>query len=125
MIKDIILSQTSDNTYDWRFNDDDFLTGTGNSRLQSAVLHATLLKPYELIQELYNDKGCKAYQYTKDRLTTHVKALIEESLNESIKAIHEVQDVRTSIDTTGHTIKSSIIILKTDGTEVIVDGATI
>jgi limonene-1,2-epoxide hydrolase len=75
--------------------------------------------------ELYQDKGCKAHDYVKDRMTQHVQTLVEEGINESIQNIHGVQEARTTIETGEMGIKSSIVILRDDGEEVVVDGATI
>lgn len=125
MINDVILSQTSPGTYDWRFEGGDVVSGGGTDRLQSAIIHAILLELYEMETDYYELRGCKAHDYIGEDRTEHVQILIEESIADCVRSIHGVRDAKVTVMGEANTVNVRIIILQDDGTEVLFDGATI
>ena len=97
-MQDIELNKTDDNTYDWTFNATDLQTVQGNRQLHTACIHAVLLKPNELLQEIYNDKGCTAHDMIRASATYTNKVFIEESIITSCKDLYGVYDATCTVE---------------------------
>ena len=126
MIKDIRLVPST-HGYDWSFGFSDVEIVTGDNQLRNAIIHAVSLRPYELETELYMMQGNKAYDYIKDNPTQHVLELISESIKTTCNEIEGIHDSRVNVeyDYDENKFNVSIILQKTDGTEVLVDGIQI
>lgn len=125
MIKDIELIQTDSGGYDWSFNLDDLNTVQYDKQLESAVVHAVMLKPYEVESNEYLFKGNTAYNYLLDKPTEHVLKLIEDGIKTSCEEIKGVSDAKIEVTNNETTVSINIIILKNNGEEVLIDGISI
>ena len=84
--------------YDWSFNWNDLEVVRGDMQLINAVTHAVMLKPAELIQEIYQNKGCAAYNYIyhDDLLNNH--ELEAGAIETSAKSVEGVYDVKCNVE---------------------------
>ena len=119
---DIELKNNGNGTFDWKFLLDDVSDVRGNARLRSNVIHAILLRPYELEQEFYAFEGCVAWDYINDKRVDHVLTLLAEGMRLSAQKIDGVKDATVELNTRGgYNVVSSILLFKDDGTEVLIE----
>lgn len=111
MMKDIQLVKSGANTYDWSFNGVDVNTVAGNLQLVQAVKHAVLLKPNELIQDVYKGKGCRIHNYILSGNDPDTLELKSATVEEAVKEVHNVSDAQCSITCTDYddSIQLSVI----------------
>ena len=106
---DIKLMNNHNGTWDWEFNDHDLSITSNDDSIRNAVVHAIMLREHEMLTE----------QYKK---TTHVLALITESIRACVKQIDEVSDANVQvISETGYISVLRIILEKEDGNTVVLD----
>lgn len=96
-MKDILLRRSSANTYDWAFDGVDVETVTGDMQLIQACKHAVLLRPGELEQEVYKDKGCTIYDYLLRENHEYIAEEKEAAIEESIMGVHNVRNVQCTL----------------------------
>lgn len=122
MLKDIHLTQSPNNCYDWTFDRGDLRIDIGNSQLKDAVTHALLLHMNELNLLLYVDKGSNVQYYISNTAKTRNKEIVEEEIIRVCKQIRGVNDARTDItfEEKGLQIRN-ITLVKDDGSEVRLD----
>ena len=118
MLKDVMLVKTSDDTWDWNFNDDDVVTVIGNSRLASALVHSVMLRLEELDLPWYTGRGCSAHRHYKNN-SLKAQSYIRESIISSVKQVYGVQDATVELDASNPSlIVSSVTVMTEDGEEV-------
>ena len=119
---DIKLQNNHDGTFDWQFDLQDVHEVAGNERLLNNIIHAISLRPYELAQELYKFNGCHAWDYINENRTEHVTTLLIENMKQEIKNIDGITEAELNVDESKSYISFiDAVILKEDGTEVILD----
>lgn len=105
--------------YDWKFGVSDVSNVIGNQQLRSAVIHAVLLKPYELEQVFYQDKGCFVHEYVRGLGNSNTENLIKESIISSVKRINGIVDANVELNyTDGEVHIPKITLIKVNGEEV-------
>ena len=119
---DIKLMNNHNGTWDWEFNDHDLSITSNDDSIRNAVVHAIMLREHEMLTEQYKLWGCEAWDYVKAKKTTHVLALITESIRACVKQIDEVSDANVQvISETGYISVLRIILEKEDGNTVVLD----
>ncbi len=83
--------------YDWSFNWNDVDVVRGNMQLVNAVKHAVLLRPNELIQEAYQDKGCQAHNYIYHGNSENERTLEAGAIETSAKSVKGVYTAKCTI----------------------------
>ena len=116
---DIVLTHLDGDTYDWTFQAGDVEIARGNSALMNSVIHSVLLKPGELLQDAYLEKGCDAHELLKSTTSQSNQTFIEERIIATCKTITGVIDATCDInfDDEGLAI-TELAIIKEDGEEV-------
>ena len=125
MIKDIELIQTDTGGYDWNFTVDDLVVARNNNRIRSAVVHAVMLKPYELENNEYATAGNTAHEYVLEKNTEHVNDLIKDGIKSAVEEIAGISDATVEVTSNNTSISVNIIVLKNNGEEVAIDGISI
>ena len=117
---DISLTHNiEEDNYDWTFNAGDVEIVRGDSALVNSVIHSVLLKPDELLQEIYQDKGCDAHDLIKSTASQSNQTFIEERIITTCKEITGVTDATCNITFTDENFAiSELTIIKDDGEEV-------
>ena len=118
MMKDIQLVKSGANTYDWSFNGVDVNTVAGNLQLVQAVKHAVLLKPNELIQDVYKGKGCRIHNYILSGNDPDTLELKSATVEEAVKEVHNVSDAQCSITSTDYDNQIQLSVI-TDQMQVV------
>lgn len=115
---DISLTHIEGNTYDWTFDAGDVEIARGDSALVNSVIHSVLLKKEELLQEVYQDKGCEAHEMIQSTASQSNKVFIEEKIIATCKEITGVADATCSISFDEGFAITELSIIKNDGEEV-------
>lgn len=108
--------------FDWKFTDNDLSLVNGDKQLKNAVTHAVMLRYGEIENDTYLMHGNKARQYVKALPTSHVQTLIKENIASSCKEVEGVSDATVELTYNEGTVVINIIVLKSNGEEVLVDG---
>ena len=122
-MKDIELTRSSDTTYDWLFDGLDVITVNGDQALRNSIIHVLKLRPYELEQELYLDKGSPVNDMVGVKPSSQMKEMVQEAISNSINQIHGVRSTHVEVENNSgnYTIKE-IVVTTTDGREVTISG---
>lgn len=97
-MNDIRLRETTQQgKYDWSFGWNDLDVVRGNMQLVNAVRHAVLLKPDELSQEVYTDKGCEAHDYVYRGNSSVEREQEEQIIENTAKEVSGVYDARCTL----------------------------
>ena len=122
-MKDIELTRTTDNTYDWRFDGIDYSIVNGDEGLRNSIIHILQLRPYELEQYPYTNKGNQVYELLGAKPSEQMKAMIQETISNSITEIEEVNSCNVEVEQEeGHYNITRIAVRTTDGREVEIHG---
>jgi hypothetical protein len=121
-MQDIELTRTGDNTYDWTLNGTDLQTVIGDLQLHGATTHAVLLKPEELRQNNYLEKGCQAHNMIRATGGESNIAFIEQSIVGVCKEIDGVYDARCTVELGDDGLAiTELILIKVNGEEVLLN----
>ena len=118
-MKDIMLTNTGDGTYDWTFTDNDLEIVNGVTGLRNQVIHAVLLKRDELRASVYEGKGSFLEDYVKMKNSERNKELVKNSLEATINEIDGVYASNITIDIQdGQLLIANVTLIREDGREV-------
>lgn len=118
-MKDIMLTNTGDGTYDWTFTDNDLEIVNGVTGLRNQVIHAVLLKRDELSSSIYKDKGSSLEDYVKMKNSERNKELLRNSLEATVNEIDGVYASNITIDIVdGQLLVADVTLIRDDGREV-------
>lgn len=119
-MEDIALTHiVEEDTYDWTFTAGDVENVRGDSALVNSVIHSVLLKQDELLQEVYQGKGCDAHDLIKSTASQSNQIFLEERIIATCKEITGVIDATCSVTCTDENFAiTEITIIKDDGEEV-------
>lgn len=118
-MKDIMLTNTGDGTYDWTFTDNDLEIVNGVTGLRNQVIHAVLLKRDELSSSIYKDKGSSLEDYVKMKNSERNKELLRNSLEATVNEIDGVYASNITIDIQdGQLLIANVTLIREDGREV-------
>ena len=118
-MKDIMLTNTGDGTYDWTFKDNDLEVVNGVLDLRNQVIHAVLLKRDELSSSIYKDKGSSLEDYVKMKNSEKNKELVKNSLEATVNEIDGVYASNITIDIVdGQLLVADVTLIRDDGREV-------
>lgn len=125
-MNDIQLLKTGmgiEEKYDWSFNHNDINIIRGNRQLVNAVRHAILLRQGELAQEIYQNKGCNAYEYKYDGNTRSGQIQLCGEIESAAKSVHGVYNATATVVEDGVAdTRIQVDIITTSMEEVTVDG---
>lgn len=122
-MKDIELIRSSDTTYDWLFDGLDVCTCNGDSALRNSIIHVLKLRPYELEQKLYLDKGSPVNNMVGVKPSENVTEMIQESISNSINELDGVRSTQVTVENTaGEYMIKELVVTTTDGREVTISG---
>lgn len=122
-MKDIELIRSSDTTYDWLFDGLDVCTCNGDSALRNSIIHVLKLRPYELEQILYLDKGSPVNNMVGVKPSENVTEMIQESISNSINELDGVRSTQVTVENTaGEYMIKELVVTTTDGREVTISG---
>lgn len=122
-MKDIELIRSSDTTYDWLFDGLDVCTCNGDSALRNSIIHVLKLRPYELEQILYLDKGSPVNNMVGVKPSENVTEMIQESISNSINELDGVRSTQVTVENTaGEYMIIELVVTTTDGREVTISG---
>ena len=118
-MKDIMLTNTGDGTYDWTFKDNDLEVVNGVLDLRNQVIHALLLKRDELRASVYEGKGSFLEDYVKMKNSEKNKELVKNSLEATVNEIDGVYASNITIDIVdGQLLVADVTLIRDDGREV-------
>jgi molybdopterin-binding protein len=118
-MKDILLTNSGDGTYDWTFADNDLEIVNGVTGLRNQVIHAVLLKRDELDAGIYEGKGSFLEDYVKMKNSERNKELLRNSLEATVNEIDGVYASNISIDIVdGQLLVADVTLIRDDGREV-------
>jgi hypothetical protein len=118
-MKDILLTNSGDGTYDWTFTDNDLEIVNGVTGLRNQVIHAVLLKRDELDAGIYREKGSFLEDYVKMKNSERNKELLRNSLEATVNEIDGVYASNISIDIVdGQLLVADVTLIRDDGREV-------
>jgi molybdopterin-binding protein len=118
-MKDILLTNSGDGTYDWNFTDNDLEIVNGVTGLRNQVIHAVLLKRDELDAGIYREKGSFLEDYVKMKNSERNKELLRNSLEATVNEIDGVYASNISIDIVdGQLLVADVTLIRDDGREV-------
>lgn len=121
-MQDIELTKTSDNTYDWTLNGTDLQTVIGDLQLHGATTHAVLLRPEELIQRNYLEKGCQAHRMIRATGSSTNITFIEQSIVDVCTDIDGVYDARCTVELGEDGLAiTELVLIKDTGEEVLLN----
>lgn len=123
-MKDIKLKHTPvSGEYDWDFGWNDLEVVRGINQLINAVRHAVLLHEGELIQEMYQGKGCNAYEYNYIGNTTQKQMNVCSQIENAAKSVDGVYDAKATVLSDVDDMESQIQLelLTSDMEEVVMD----
>ena len=122
-MKDIELVRSSDTTYDWLFDGLDVITVNGDLALRNSIIHVLKLRPYELEQVLYLDKGSPVNDMVGVKPSDNMTEMVQEAISNSINQIHGVRSTHVEVENnSGNYIITEIVVTTTDGREVTISG---
>lgn len=123
-MKDIELTPNKDHpgTYDYNWNGRDINTVYNLEQIMNAVIHSALLRPGELLQTLYEEKGNDAWNYIRDRPTSQILAVIHDATRISLEEVEGVETAEVTTEMDGnYGVHISSTITTTNGTELEVE----
>ena len=121
-MNDIKIEPNGDGTYDWSFTNDDIENITGNEALSSACTHTVLLRPNELLQDAYQDKGNTAYNYINAKMTENNIQIVEEATSATLEELADVNTADVTAATENNQLTLDVSLITTTGEEVEIDG---
>lgn len=96
-MNDIALKNNGDGTFDWMFDNNDLQDVVGVQQTVTAVIHAIMLRKSELIQEIYQNKGCSVHEYVRATKSENTKKFMEDSILESCRKVDGVHDANVTL----------------------------
>jgi molybdopterin-binding protein len=118
-MKDILLTNSGDGTYDWTFTDNDLEIVNGVTGLRNQVIHAVLLKRDELDAGIYREKGSFLEDYVKMKNSERNKELLRNSLEATVNEIDGVYASKITVDIVdGQLLVADVTLIRDDGREV-------
>jgi molybdopterin-binding protein len=118
-MKDILLTNSGDGTYDWNFTDNDLEIVNGVTGLRNQVIHAVLLKRDELDAGIYREKGSFLEDYVKMKNSERNKELLRNSLEATVNEIDGVYASKITVDIVdGQLLVADVTLIRDDGREV-------
>jgi molybdopterin-binding protein len=118
-MKDILLTNSGDGTYDWNFTDNDLEIVNGVTGLRNQVIHAVLLKRDELDAGIYREKGSFLEDYVKMKNSERNKELLRNSLEATVNEIDGVYASNITVDIVdGQLLVADVTLIRDDGREV-------
>jgi molybdopterin-binding protein len=118
-MKDILLTNSGDGTYDWTFTDNDLEIVNGVTGLRNQVIHAVLLKRDELDAGIYEGKGSFLEDYVKMKNSERNKELLRNSLEATVNEIDGVYASNITVDIVdGQLLVADVTLIRDDGREV-------
>lgn len=98
-MNDIMLKNNNDGTFDWMFDNNDLQDVVGVQQTVTSVIHAIMLRKNELIQEIYQNKGCSIHDYVRAIHGENTKKFMEDSIIESCREVDGVHDANVTLIT--------------------------
>jgi hypothetical protein len=118
-MKDILLTNSGDGTYDWNFTDNDLEIVNGVTGLRNQVIHAVLLKRDELDAGIYREKGSFLEDYVKMKNSERNKELLRNCLEAAVNEIDGVYASKITVDIVdGQLLVADVTLIRDDGREV-------
>lgn len=96
-MNDIMLKNNNDGTFDWMFDNNDLQDVVGVQQTVTSVIHAIMLRKSELIQEIYQNKGCMIHDYVRAIHGENTKKFMEDSILESCRAVDGIHDATVNL----------------------------
>ena len=122
-MKDIELIRSSDTTYDWLFDGLDVMTVNGDQALRNSIIHVLKLRPYELEQVLYLDKGSPVNDMVGVKPSANMTEMVQEAISNSINELDGVRSTQVTVENTaGEYMIKELVVTTTDGREVTISG---
>lgn len=122
-MKDIELIPSEDVFYDWHFDGADLCTVNGDLAIRNCVIHLLKLKPYELQQEVYRDRGSIVNDMVGAKPSENMVEMIQEAVATSVSGLDGVSDCIVEVELLdGQYMIRKLVAITDDGREVLIHG---